>query len=60
MAHLTHWQQMARLALERASKLAPRERAFCADMARAQARPSDKQLTWLEALFERCRPELTA
>jgi hypothetical protein len=48
-----HWRSMARTCREYLSEFNGRERAFIANMATLRGPPSDKQLEWLTALYER-------
>jgi hypothetical protein len=49
----THWRSMARACQERSSEFNERERQFISSMTRLRGAPTDRQLGWLEALFER-------
>jgi hypothetical protein len=48
-----HWRSMARACHEQWAELNDRERRFIADIAGLRSFPSDKQLDWLTALYER-------
>jgi hypothetical protein len=47
------WRWMAQICRDRSHLLSGRERAFVASMACWHKPPSDKQLCWLTAIFER-------
>jgi hypothetical protein len=47
------WEAMAKLAREHAHLLTPRERDFITNVARLRRPPSDRQLRWLEDIYDR-------
>jgi hypothetical protein len=48
-----HWRTMARACREHLAEFNERERQFIANVTRLRGAPSEKQLDWLVALFER-------
>jgi hypothetical protein len=52
-----HWQTMARQCRDHGDDLNLRERLFVNEMARRRYPPTDKQLAWLQALFDRAAAE---
>jgi hypothetical protein len=54
------WQWMAHACRAHAHVLSDRERDFLANIARLRKQPSDKQLEWLIAIYERLQQEAAA
>jgi hypothetical protein len=50
------WQHIALVCRDHAHLLSDRERDFLANIARLRRPPSDKQLDWLLAIYERLQP----
>ena len=49
------WQHMAKVCRERMPELSSREADFIATISRSRRMPTDKQLAWLTAIYERLR-----
>ena len=49
------WQQMAKFCRERMPALSSREADFINTISRQRRMPTDKQLAWLTAIYERIR-----
>ena len=49
------WQAMAKVCREKAHELSAKEIDFVANVSRQRRMPTDKQLEWLVAIFERVR-----
>ena len=49
------WQHMAKVCRERMPELSSREADFIATISRSRRMPTDKQVAWLTAIYERLR-----
>ena len=54
------WQAMAAFCRDRADELSNREYDFVANISRARRMPTDRQLDWLESIYERLREEMAS
>jgi hypothetical protein len=57
---LAGWEPMAHACREQADRLTPRERDFITNIAKLRRPPTDRQLKWLQGIFERLRREEAA
>jgi hypothetical protein len=50
-----NWQHMAKVCGRRWSELTEREKDFLSNIARLRQQPSDRQLEWLQSIYDRIR-----